>query len=44
MQVTRLRLADMRRFVEAELAPGPALNLITGDNGAGKTTLLEPCI
>jgi DNA replication and repair protein RecF len=41
MRVTRLRLANMRRFVEAELAPGPGLNLITGDNGAGKTTLLE---
>jgi DNA replication and repair protein RecF len=41
MQVTRLRLADMRRFAEVELVPGPGLNLITGDNGAGKTTLLE---
>ena len=41
MRVTRLRLTDMRRFAEAELAPGPELNLITGDNGAGKTTLLE---
>jgi DNA replication and repair protein RecF len=41
MRVTRLRLADMRRFSEAELTPGPGLNLVTGDNGAGKTTLLE---
>lgn len=41
MRVTRLRLSDIRRFAEAELAPGPGLNLITGDNGAGKTTLLE---
>jgi DNA replication and repair protein RecF len=41
MRVTRLRLTDMRRFAAAELAPGPGLNLITGDNGAGKTTLLE---
>ena len=41
MRVTRLRLTDMRRFVAAELAPGPGLNLITGDNGAGKTTVLE---
>lgn len=41
MRVTRLRLTDVRRFAEAELRPGPGLNLITGDNGAGKTTLLE---
>jgi DNA replication and repair protein RecF len=41
MRITRLRLSDMRRFTGAELAPGPGLNLITGDNGAGKTTLLE---
>lgn len=41
MRVTCLRLANMRRFAEVELAPGPGLNLITGDNGAGKTTLLE---
>ena len=41
MRVTRLRLADVRRFVEAELRPGPDLNLITGDNGAGKTSVLE---
>jgi len=41
MRVTRLRLADMRRFAEGELVPGASLNLITGDNGAGKTTVLE---
>jgi len=41
VRVTRLRLADVRRFVEAELRPGPGLNLITGDNGAGKTSVLE---
>lgn len=41
MHVTRLRLTDVRRFAEAELRPGPGLNLITGGNGAGKTSLLE---
>lgn len=41
MRVTRLRLADVRRFAEAEVRPGPDLNLITGDNGAGKTSVLE---
>ena len=41
MRVTRLRVTDVRRFADADLRPGPGLNLITGDNGAGKTTLLE---
>src|SRR5687768_11859703 len=38
MHVTRLDLRHLRRFREATLAPGPGLNLITGDNGAGKTS------
>ena len=41
MHVTRLDLRHLRRFREATLAPGPGLNLITGDNGAGKTSVLE---
>jgi DNA replication and repair protein RecF len=41
MRVSRLRMTDVRRFAEAELRPGPGLNLITGENGAGKTSLLE---
>lgn len=41
MRLTRLRLADVRRCAQAELHPGPGLNLITGDNGAGKTSVLE---
>ncbi|MEL1263474.1 DNA replication/repair protein RecF [Pseudoxanthomonas putridarboris] len=41
MQVTRLSVAGLRRFQQVSMAPGPGLNLITGDNGAGKTSLLE---
>jgi DNA replication and repair protein RecF len=41
MQLTRLRVSGLRSLAEAELLPGPGLNLITGDNGAGKTSLLE---
>src|SRR5918993_2387513 len=41
MRVTRLDIAGLRRFDRVSLAPGPALNLITGDNGAGKTSILE---
>ena len=41
MRIDRLRLADFRRVVaaEVELAPGP--NLFVGENAQGKTTLLE---
>ncbi len=41
MHVTRLVVGALRRFDHISLAPGPGLNLITGDNGAGKTSLLE---
>ncbi|UHQ20433.1 DNA replication/repair protein RecF [Lysobacter sp. KIS68-7] len=41
MHVTRLEVAGLRRFDRLALAPGPALNLLTGDNGAGKTSVLE---
>ena len=41
MHVTRLDLRYVRRFRETTLAPGPGLNLITGENGAGKTSVLE---
>ena len=41
MRVTRLEIAHFRRFQRVSLAPGPALNLLTGDNGAGKTSVLE---
>lgn len=41
MQVTRLRVANVRRLEQVELEPGPGLNLLAGDNGAGKTSVLE---
>jgi len=41
MHVTRLDIRHLRPFREASLAPGPGLNLITGENGAGKTSVLE---
>ncbi len=41
MQLIRLYVANLRKFQQIELKPGPGLNLITGDNGAGKTSLLE---
>lgn len=41
MHITCLRVANVRRVAEVELAPVAGINLITGDNGAGKTSLLE---
>lgn len=41
MRVTRLRVRDLRRLEEVELAPGPGLNVLVGNNGAGKTSVLE---
>ncbi len=41
MRVTRLDIRNLRRFDEVGIAPGPGLNVLTGDNGAGKTSVLE---
>lgn len=41
MRITRLDVAGLRRFERISFAPGPGLNLVTGDNGAGKTSVLE---
>lgn len=41
MRLTRLRLAQLRCFDQAELEFAPGLNLITGGNGAGKSSVLE---
>ena len=38
---TRLVIRSFRNLAALELAPGPHLNVITGDNGQGKTSLLE---
>lgn len=41
MRITRVDIAGLRRFDRISFAPGPGLNLMTGDNGAGKTSVLE---
>lgn len=41
MQLTLLRLTNLRAFEAVEWRPGPGANLVTGANGAGKTSLLE---
>ena len=41
MRIMRLTIEGLRNLRQAELQPGPGLNLVTGANGAGKTSLLE---
>jgi DNA replication and repair protein RecF len=41
MQLTRLRLSQLRCFADAELELAPGLNLIVGGNGAGKSSVIE---
>lgn len=41
MHVSRLEIRQLRGLIDVKLAPGPGLNLLTGDNGAGKTSVLE---
>lgn len=41
MQVGRLDIQNLRSFAATSIAPGPGLNVLTGDNGAGKTSVLE---
>lgn len=37
----RLAAQGFRNLAQVELAPGPRLNVVSGDNGQGKTSLLE---
>jgi DNA replication and repair protein RecF len=39
--LVRLSLTDFRSYVDAVVAPGPGLVILTGENGAGKTNVLE---
>ena len=41
MQLTLLRVRDLRCLAEAELRPDPRLTLVVGANGAGKSSLVE---
>jgi DNA replication and repair protein RecF len=41
MAVARLTLTDFRSYNCGAIAPGPGVNILTGDNGAGKTNILE---
>jgi DNA replication and repair protein RecF len=41
MQITELRIKDLRCIQQAELHLSPGINLITGANGAGKTSIIE---
>jgi DNA replication and repair protein RecF len=41
MRLDTLSIARFRNIAEAELFPGPGLNVLFGDNGEGKTNFLE---
>jgi DNA replication and repair protein RecF len=41
MQLTELRIKDLRCVQQADLHLAPGINLITGANGAGKTSVIE---
>lgn len=39
--VVRLRLRNFMQYSEAELRPGPSLNLVIGANGSGKSSVVN---
>ena len=41
MTLKTVRIRNIRNIAEAELSPGPGINIIAGPNGSGKTSLLE---
>jgi len=41
VNITLLRLENLRCFERVDFAPGPTINWLVGANGAGKTTVLE---
>lgn len=41
MEITEVRVLDVRSHATASLRPGPGLTVLHGPNGAGKTNLLE---
>lgn len=41
MQITELRIKDLRCIKQAELQLSSGINLVTGANGAGKTSIIE---
>lgn len=41
MRLTRVTASDFRCFRQLDMAPGPKINLISGDNASGKTSVLE---
>ncbi|WP_051471104.1 DNA replication/repair protein RecF [Patulibacter minatonensis] len=41
LHLGRLRVRDVRTYVEADVELGPGLTVVAGPNGAGKTNLLE---
>ena len=41
MRITRLQVTDFRNIGQADVSPGPGMNLVVGANGQGKTNLGE---